>query len=382
MTTSLPDAAKHPAPPRRRAARDAVLILLAAAAGASAAYATGVFTPSAQSAAAPHIATALATVGYGDVAQIQQTAATLGYDGAYVLLGQLPGIVTWLPPAGSVITPGQRLYDVNGAQVILLRGAIPAWRAFTAAMSDGPDVKQLQQDLRDLGFDPYHAMNIDGRYSWATAAAVDRLLAAHGVPAAQRTGALALGNVLFLPEAIRVTSSAVSPGALVAPGTAILAATTTRRAVLMQLSVDQQNAVSAGDPVRVVLPDGDTVGGHVSAAGHVATAPSAQAGDQGADAATVSVTVTLDGALPAADAALDQAPVQVGIVTASHSHVLTAPITALLAGPGGTYQVRIVVHGARTLVTVSTGLFDDADGTVEISGLGIGEDTQVEVPAA
>jgi hypothetical protein len=58
------------------------------------------------------------------------------------------------------------------------------------------------------------------------------------------------------------------------------------------------------------------------------------------------------------------------------------PVTALLAAADGGYQVRVVrANGVRTAVGVEPGLFDDAAGTVEVTG-GVQEGMKVEVPAS
>jgi hypothetical protein len=105
-----------------------------------------------------------------------------------------------------------------------------------------------------------------------------------------------------------------------------------------------------------------------------------QGGDgAGAGQATVPVTVGL--ADPRAAADLDQAPVQVAIATETSRDVLAAPITALLAEPGGGYAVALVEGGGRRLVRVETGLFDETTGLVEVAGQGLAEGATVEVPA-
>jgi multidrug efflux pump subunit AcrA (membrane-fusion protein) len=78
---------------------------------------------------------------------------------------------------------------------------------------------------------------------------------------------------------------------------------------------------------------------------------------------------------------LDQAQVQVAITSEVHPNVLTVPVLALLARPGGGHQVVVVSGGSRRTVTVQAGLFDDAEGVVEVSGAGLAEGDQVEVPA-
>jgi hypothetical protein len=74
--------------------------------------------------------------------------------------------------------------------------------------------------------------------------------------------------------------------------------------------------------------------------------------------------------------------VQVGIITASVRNALVVPVTALLARSGGGYAVEVVGAGARNhLVRVSPGLFDDAEGLVQVMASGLTAGQEVVVPA-
>ena len=95
---------------------------------------------------------------------------------------------------------------------------------------------------------------------------------------------------------------------------------------------------------------------------------------------TVTLVVGLAG--PSVAAGLDQAPVQVAIATQTQRDTLAAPISALLAKPGGGFQVTVIRGRAQRTVTVRTGLFDDLSGTVAISGPGITAGTIVQVPSS
>jgi hypothetical protein len=82
---------------------------------------------------------------------------------------------------------------------------------------------------------------------------------------------------------------------------------------------------------------------------------------------TLPVYVTLGH--PRAAGTLDQAPVTVEITTVTVKHALIVPIDALLALSGGGYAVETVdPHGVHQLVAVSLGTFDDAAGTVQVTG--------------
>jgi hypothetical protein len=286
---------------------------------------------------------------------------------------------TWLPQVGEVIRQDQRVYSVSGEPVPLLYGAIPAYRAFYVGMSDGGDVGELTHDLIELGYGDGLAQS--DHYSQATAAAAGRWQQAHSLPA---TGEILLGEVVFEPGPIRVTTVTPSPGAAVSSsgsgsGT-VLTATGTTPVVTVDLDVTQEYLVKPGDAVSIVLPDGTTtVGGQVESVGTVATCPGGSttgSADQSpcssasSDTSTtpeVTVTITLD-SIPA-QATLDQAPVNVNITEYRAVNVLAVPVAALLAQQSGGYAVEVVGAGnARRLVPVTVGLLDDASGLAQVTG--------------
>jgi hypothetical protein len=73
--------------------------------------------------------------------------------------------------------------------------------------------------------------------------------------------------------------------------------------------------------------------------------------------------------------------VQVGITTASVRGALVVPVTALLARSGGGYAVEVLAAGQRNhLVPVSLGLFDDAEGLVQVTASALAAGQEVVVP--
>ena len=85
---------------------------------------------------------------------------------------------------------------------------------------------------------------------------------------------------------------------------------------------------------------------------------------------------------PAATGSWDQAPVEVSITTASVHNALVVPVDALLALSTGGYAVEVVAaDGVHHLVAVTLGLFDDADGLVQVTGSGLAAGQRVVVPA-
>lgn len=328
--------------------------------------------------AAPQVRTTTAPLTRGDVVARVQVAGTLGFDGTYTVVSQLPGgVLTAVSAPGTAVLRGADLYAVAGVPAVLLYGTTPAYRDFTAGMSDGVDVEQLEQNLVALGLDPGHGITVDRHFSAATATAIRRWQAARGLPAAQRTGQVPLGQVVFLPGALRVADALVQVGASAQPGMPLLSATTTARVVRVALTAGRQSSVHPGDQVRVTIPGLSTaVDGTIREIGTVATAPAQNNGPPGPATVPMVVTVTM----PAGAPVLDQAPVQVSITGTQRKNVLRAPVTALLAGTASGYQVAVVDDAGRRLVTVTTGLFDESAGAVEITGDGLTDGLRVEVP--
>ena len=72
----------------------------------------------------------------------------------------------------------------------------------------------------------------------------------------------------------------------------------------------------------------------------------------------------------------------VSITTASVKDAIVVPVNALLALASGGYAVEAVASGGtHHLVGVQLGLFDDADGLVQISGAGLSPGQRVVVPS-
>ena len=370
--------------PRRRGAAAGAGLL---AAGATAAALVGGYTlyPRQQAAATPDIATSTAAVVKADLSNTVQVAGALGYRGSYGVVDETAGTAyTALPATGTIVSRGQRLYEVDGAQVTLLYGARPAWRSLSEWVLPGPDVAQLDRNLIALGFGRY--LTVSDYYTAATACAVQRWQRAAGLPV---TGTVPLGQVVFAPEALRVTSVGPGLGSPPQPGAPVLTATSTAPVVTAQLPVTQEYLVRRGQQVTVTLPDGvTTVPGTVAAVSSVATASSDGSQDSGGQPgqgsgtqASVAMTVQLNRPLAAGN--FDQAPVSVSIVAAHVDDVLAVPVSALVALAGGGYAVE-VVHGtgaatASQLVAVQAGLFSST--LVQVSGAGLAAGQRVEVPA-
>lgn len=299
---------------------------------------------------------------------------TLGYSGSYTAVNQLQGTVTAIAGAGSVVERGQALYSVENRPVVLLHGELPAWRRLGEGIEPGPDVRQLEENLVAVGMATERQLQVDDEFTSATTEAVKRWQKSMNV---EQTGTVELGQVVFLPGASRVTEAKIEKGGQATPGMPIVAATGTTRIVTVDLDASKQALVKVGDKVEVKLPSGPTTTGSIAAVGTVAQTR----GQNESAKQVVSVTVALDD--PASTGTLDQAPVKVSITTATREGVLTVPVNALLALREGGYGVRTAGapdEGGGRMIPVETGLF--FRGSVEVSGPGLVEGLDVEVPAA
>ena len=301
------------------------------------------------------------TVERRDIVAREDVDGTLGYADEQTTSAPAAGTVTGLPEAGAVLRPGRVLYRLDGKPIILLDGKRVAWRRLAEGISDGSDVRELEQNLVELGYDPGRAIEVDGRFDVATRAAVERLQRKLGL---DPTGTLELGQVVFLDGVRRIGTVSATLGAPIAAGGAVLKTTSARRQVTVELDPDKQSYVRVGAKVQVELPDGDVVDGTVTDVGKVATAETNQDGSPGDPKIDVSIS------LPGRGSGLDQAPVTVKLATEVRRNVLAVPVTALAAVSGGKYALEVVqTDGTTKLVPVETGTF--ADGYVEVSGAGI-----------
>lgn len=319
--------------------------------------------------AAASASTATASVERRDLVDRDSIAGTLGYAGAAPLRSGATGTITAVRDPGAIVRRGQSLYDVDDEPAAwLLYGSLPAWRDFEPWMSDGEDVRQLERNLRALGYDPDHDMTIDDDWTSATTAAVERFQDDRGLT---EDGTLTQGEVVFRSGPTRVGEVTATVGQAVAPGAEIAQLSSTEREVTVDLAANRQALARKGDAVTVDMPDGTSARGRITDVGKVAEKPSEDADP------TIAITITLRGR-SARGSGLDQAPVDVGFARERRKDVLAVPVIALLARAGGGFAVETVDGaGRRRLVPVEPGTY--AEDYVEVTGTGLREGMRVVV---
>jgi hypothetical protein len=311
----------------------------------------------------------------------------------YSVINQARGTYTKLPAVGEVIAQGEVLYRVNDRPVVLLYGSTPAYRTLSAGAT-GPDVAELNADLVALRYATSAQLSpTSASFGSATTAAVEKLQAALGLT---ENGRLTLGQAVFEPTAVRVTNVSAQLGGSAQAGQMVMQGSSTTRQVQVALDASQQTDVAVGDKVTITLPNNQTTPGVISLVGAVATCPSSSGPGSGSSSAapgtdacssgssgsTPTITVAVTPSDPAATGTWDQAPVQVAITTARVPSAMVVPVTALLARSGSGYAVEVVGAFARNhLVPVSLGLFDDAEGLVQVIASGLAAGQEVVVPS-
>ena len=289
---------------------------------------------------------------------------TLSY-GASIALPGRGGTITRLPTAGDVIGVGQAIYEVDGKPVIAMRGDRPFWRDLGIGVEKGPDVRQLEQALADLGFGK--DMTVDDEFTAVTEANVKAWQKSLGVT---KDGVVKLGDVVAITAAsVRVESVTAKLGD--PAGTSPLKYTSTSLRVVAKLSDAQAREILPATPVTVVLPDGTEAPATVTAVD-----PGGQPTEK--EGETTPPTANVEFADPAVAEGIGLRAVKVVFAASEVKDALVVPVTALVATTDGGYAVDVLrKKGKVERVAVEVGLI--ADTRVQIVGGDLAEGDAVVV---
>jgi peptidoglycan hydrolase-like protein with peptidoglycan-binding domain len=332
-----------------------VVVVLVAGVGASGVYAyqrldapTGSDDESSDdSSTAEPIELTTAEVTTVDLIDEDEVDGRLGYGEQRELRGS-GGVITGLPDAGDVLDRGDSAWEVDGHPgPAVMYGDLPQWRPLDRNADDGADVLQLEQNLLALGFGA--ELTVDEEFDTDTRNAVRDWQESRGF---ERTGVVALGDIVVLPEPMRISEVASTIGA--DANGPVLSITSTEQLVTMDVAIDKLDLFSVGDSVIVELPGDRRVDGTVDEIAKTATAT--ESGD-----VTVEVTVTLAEPEPS----LVAAPVSVVVQQTRADNAAVVPIRALIALAEGGYAIEKVTGGSTSLIGVELGEF--GDGVVQIT---------------
>ena len=127
------------------------------------------------------------------------------------------GLITTLPLRNTQLREGSVMFTASGRPLFVLQGRIPAYRDLVPGTS-GDDVRQLEQALQRLGFDPGP---VDGTYDEQTSAAATRWYTSagfepYGPTRDQRAAMLTLERDWAEANKIKLTSAAAASAAALA----------------------------------------------------------------------------------------------------------------------------------------------------------------------
>lgn len=348
-----------------------VLAAVLAVAGSAAALAAGDESDRSQ---APARATGTARLERQDLVVTDSFDGTLGYGDDRPLVSERAGVVTSVAEAKATVDSGGELFRVDFEPTVLLTGEVPAYRALDTSSIDGPDIRELEQALADLGHGA--GVTVDEDFTSGTAAAVARWEKALG--RADPDGTVELGDVIFLPHSVRISSVEAGKGTRVAAGATVLSATSTEKVVEVELEASRADELEPGTKVQLTLPGDAKATGTVASVGAESDASDETPSGPGGES-TLPVTITLDD--PAAAGDFESGSVEVAIERSREEGAIVAPVTALVALAEGGYAVQLVNRSAPNgyrLVSVEVGT--NTNQLVSISGDGIEPGTQVVVP--
>lgn len=185
-----------------------------------------------------------------------------------VATNRLPGTVTAVEDL-QAIGPGDTLYSVEQIPVRAVAGDLPFYRDLGQG-DEGEDVAQLQDALRALGL---LSGPSDGQFGPGTERAVEEWQEALGL---EETGEIPLGRLVAIPQLpgpVRVDSSVITPGLVLAGGEPVISVPSDHPEFVMHLSTAQADLIPSEATLTV------TSGEHSWPAVITSSAP----GDQGTD---------------------------------------------------------------------------------------------------
>ncbi|WP_394614092.1 peptidoglycan-binding protein [Lentzea sp. JNUCC 0626] len=292
-----------------------------------------------------------------NLADQQSVTGQLGYGAERALASRKSGTVTALPKQGDVIERGKPVFHSDAKPVPLFYADMPLYRDLEAGMSNGPDVKVVEENLAALGFKDFGAP--DEKFTSYTASALKKWQKANGL---EQTGKLGAGDVVVQSGAIRVSSLTAQLGA--PAGGDLMKVTGTERAVTVELDQAKQRLAKQGEKVELSISGGKTATGTINGITRTTGDP-----NQGSKPKIV-LTISVDD--PKAAEGVETGNVTALFTVTKKQNVLAVPIGALLALNEGGYG--LVTDDGKT-IPVTVGIF--AKGQVEVQGEGLREGMKV-----
>lgn len=339
-----------------------------------------------------------------DLESYEEWAGTLQSGTTASITASARGTLTQTVDVGTRIDLGDVAAEIDGMPVIVLYGSVPQFRELEINSDDGADIRQLEENLVALGYDPDGSVTVDENFTVNTGSMVERWEIDLGLD--EPDTVVAAGQIAFIDGPSEVASrttlgSQMNPGQVLlstvtlatsgfvdaeadVPDDAFLAQTydvengeigrplfrweSPQGGIELAVNVDDAETFPSGATVQVELPDGQVVDATVDAVSEVARTI-----QEGQDTVTV-VDVSIEPVTPIRSD-FTAGPVTIRVKEETIQGATMIPVRALVALSDGGHGVEVEGRG---FVAVELGVFDD--GWVEVTNGAIDVDEMLVVP--
>ena len=372
------------------------------------------------------VATTLVTAEQRDLERFDEWAGTLQPGPVSTVSASGRGTLTRTVSDGDTIRAGDVVAEIDGTPVVALYGTVPQFRTINIEAQPGADIRQLEENLVALGFDPDGAVTVDDTFTSATASLIlaweqdlgiaipdgtvdagqiafisgpSEVTSRTPVGSQVNAGQQILGTVTLaesgfigapneedaptfpfdvnvgdeiatdeVPAGALVTEVFIEDGSLAVVGRPVYQWEADLGSIQLAVDVDEASNFEVGRPLAVELPDGQVVDASVTDLSDVARAI-----QNGNNTVTV-IDVTVQPNEPI-ESIFTAGPVTIRVETDRTDGAVLVPASALIALSEGGHAVEV---DGRGLVGVELGAFDD--GWVEIADGSIDAGESVVVP--
>jgi peptidoglycan hydrolase-like protein with peptidoglycan-binding domain len=189
-----------------------------------------------------------------DLTTYDETTATLGFTTSATVSSPVAGTVTSIVAGGDTVDAGTVVATVDGAPVVAMIGDIPGYRDLSKTSTKGADIRQLELNLVQLGFDPDHKIVIDETYDNATRDAVTAFEDSLGLTG---DGKITKGELVFIPGRLLVDTVSATVGGAVNAGSPLVVGRQAERKYLVAglagATIDRQAAAGGQVATGTVL---------------------------------------------------------------------------------------------------------------------------------
>jgi peptidoglycan hydrolase-like protein with peptidoglycan-binding domain len=189
-----------------------------------------------------------------DLVTYNETTATLGFTTSATVSSPVAGTITSVVAGGDIVDSGTVVATVDGAPVVAMIGDIPGYRDLSTTSTAGADIRQLELNLVQLGFDPDHKIVIDEKYDTATKNAVTAWENSLGLTS---DGKITKGELVFIPGRLLVDTVSATVGGAVNAGSPLVVGRQAERKYLVSglagATIDRQAAAGSKVTTGTVL---------------------------------------------------------------------------------------------------------------------------------